>query len=136
MTAPAVLDASAAVRVVAGGDRAEAILRCLEGRVVCAPSLFVAETANALWKLERAGMMAAEELDRHLSNARALVDELVDPAHLVSESLREAVALRHPVYDLLYLVLARRIDGELISLDRRLIALAGRMAVEVAPLEG
>lgn len=53
---------------------------------------------------------------------------LGDPArHLQAEALALACHHDHPVYDCLYLTLARREAATLISLDRRLQLLAERV---------
>ena len=44
------------------------------------------------------------------------VDELIEPA------LKNACAIRHPIYDLIYLEAARRLDAQLVTADRRFIA--------------
>jgi predicted nucleic acid-binding protein len=44
------------------------------------------------------------------------VDEFIEPA------LENACALRHPIYDLIYLEAARRLDAQLVTADRRFTA--------------
>jgi hypothetical protein len=44
------------------------------------------------------------------------VDELIEPA------LENACALRHPIYDMIYLEAARRLDAQLIAADRKFLA--------------
>lgn len=128
-----VLDASAAVHIVLGGGQAPALLRALDDAgTVTAPGLFVAEVANALWKYHRAGHFALDEtLDRY-QEAAGLVDELTPDRELIDEALAEAGRRGHPVYDLLYAVLARRLGGAVLTLDQRLAGLLAEMGIAVA----
>lgn len=50
---------------------------------------------------------------------------------LAVEALAEAAARQHPVYDLLYIVLARRHGAHLLTLDARLSNLAADMGIGV-----
>ena len=58
------------------------------------------------------------------ADARALVDRVEPDRHLQAEALALAIHLQHPVYDCLYLALARREAATLITTDRRLQWLA------------
>ena len=49
-----------------------------------------------------------------------MVDEFCGTKDLLREALIEAIRLDHPVYDLLYLVLARREGATLFTLDQKL----------------
>ena len=131
-----VLDASAAVRVVLGGERAGALLDALEAAsAVTAPALLVSEVANAFWKYHRAGALSVEEALAHHAEAVNLVDELTPDSELITEALAEAARRGHPVYDLLYAVLARRRGAAVLTLDERLAGLLGAMEVPVAPVD-
>lgn len=81
------------------------------------------EVANALWRLQRAGQLEASGLQQRLIRAADLVDH-IEPDRTL---LAEATHLDHPVYDCLYLVLARREVASLLSADRRLLELANKV---------
>jgi len=127
--APAcVLDASAAVRLIVG-DPAAADLAALirEAPLVLAPELMLTEVANTLWKLQRAEQLGGLETQQLLLDAHDLVDRVEPDRHLHAESLALACHLDHPVYDCLYLALARREAATLLTADRRLRQLAERV---------
>jgi predicted nucleic acid-binding protein len=123
-----VLDASAVVRIIEGSDQsatyAEAVL---QADLVLAPELMLTEVANALWRLQRAGQLEADGVRLRLSRATELVDHIEPDRHLHVEALALACHLDHPVYDCLYLALARREAAGLITADRRLLQLAERV---------
>jgi predicted nucleic acid-binding protein len=128
MALACVLDATAAVRLIladpAAADLAE---RVVGAALVLAPELMLSELANTLWKLQRADRLNNLDPQELLAEARELVDRLEPDRHLQAEALALACHLNHPVYDCLYLALARREAARLISSDRRLNALAERV---------
>jgi len=72
-------------------------------------------------------LILADPAAADLAEARELVDRLEPDRHLQAEALALACHLNHPVYDCLYLALARREAASLISSDRRLNAQAERV---------
>lgn len=129
-----VLDASAAVRLVMRGEAADALLESVSNAtVVAAPSLYASEVANALWKYVKAGGLEAETALERYEEAMVLIDDFTADAELATEALTEAVRYGHPVYDLLYAVLARRTGCTVLTLDERLKTLLGRMGIKSAP---
>jgi predicted nucleic acid-binding protein len=125
-----VLDASAAVRMVMRAEGADELLESVAtATVVAAPSLYASEVANALWKYVKAGSLDAETaLERHEESIN-LIDAFTPDWELTTEALSEATRFKHPVYDLLYAVLARRTGCAVLTMDERLRALLGQMGV-------
>lgn len=128
MAGTVVLDASAVIRIMEGAPQAvplqEALLRA---NLVVAPELMLTEVANALWRLQRAGQLEADGLQERLTRAAELVDHIEPDRHLQVEALALACHLDHPVYDCLYLALARREAAALLTADERLMALAAQV---------
>ena len=123
-----VLDASASVRLILADPAAADLAERVGGAaLVLAPELMLTELANTLWKLQRADRLNDLDTQELLAEARELVDRLEPDRHLQAEALALACHLNHPVYDCLYLALARREAASLISSDRRLNALAERV---------
>ncbi len=128
MALACVLDASAAVRLILADPAAADLAERVGGAaLVLAPELMLTELANTLWKLRRADRLNDLDPQELLAEARELVDRLEPDRHLQAEALALACHLNHPVYDCLYLALARREAASLISSDRRLNALAERV---------
>jgi len=129
-----VLDASAAVRLVMRGEAAQGLLEPVSNaRVVAAPTLYASEVANALWKYVKAGGLEADTALERYEEAMALIDDLTPDAELATEALTEAVRYAHPVYDLLYAVLARRTGCTVLTRDERLKTLLARMGINSMP---
>ena len=128
MALACVLDASAAVRLILADPAAADLAERVGGAaLVLAPELMLTELANTLWRLQRADRLNDLDPQELLAVARELVDRLEPDRHLQAEALALACHLNHPVYDCLYLALARREAASLISSDRRLNALAERV---------
>ncbi|AYH45476.1 type II toxin-antitoxin system VapC family toxin [Azoarcus sp. DN11] len=129
-----VLDASAAVNLVMRTERAAAIIEHLErSSLVLAPSLFHSEVGNTLWKYVRAGALDRHAATERYEEAAGLVDSFLPDEELVTEALSAAVRHGHPLYDLLYVILARRHDCKLITEDRKLAALASEIDKDLLP---
>ncbi|HUR80334.1 MAG TPA: type II toxin-antitoxin system VapC family toxin [Thermoanaerobaculia bacterium] len=128
-----VLDASAAIPATLGiGAGSELLARVRAASVVLAPELFVAEVANGLWKYVIAGELAIESAPGALREALSLVAQFEGTAVLAVDALREAAARRHSVYDMFYVVLARREQATLLTLDNRMRELAQAMNIATA----
>ena len=77
--------------------------------------------------MQRAEQLASLDPQQLLADASDLVDRVEPDRHLQAEALALACHLDHPVYDCLYLALARREAATLITADRRLQQLAARV---------
>lgn len=125
-----VLDASAAVRMVMRAEDTDGLLESVAtATVVAAPSLYASEVANALWKYVKAGDLDAQTALERLEESINLIDTFTPDWELTTEALTEAVRFEHPVYDLLYAVLARRTGCAVLTVDERLRRLLGQMGV-------
>ena len=123
-----VLDASAALRLITRDPQADAWAPLLQqAGLVLAPELMLTEVANGLWKLARARALQGVEPQLLLAEARDLVDQITPDRELQVEALSLACHFNHPVYDCLYLALARREAASLLSADQRLLTLAARV---------
>lgn len=128
-----VLDASAAVRAVLNRETETAILDILDNAsTVITTDLFIAEVTSGLWKYVTAGRISVDEAAGSLDEALDFVNTFHEIAGLAHEVLREASLRRHPVYDLYYVVLARREGAAILTFDKRLKELCGEMGIPLA----
>jgi predicted nucleic acid-binding protein len=116
-----VIDASAAVEIVLKRSNAvDLINKILTSEKVLSPALFYAETGNVFRKYIQGGYLDEEQAIDLYRKAIQLVDEFVDIRTLNEEALRESIRLSQPLYDLLYMVLARRNAAKLITCDKKM----------------
>lgn len=125
-----VIDASVALKWVLaepGQDAADALL----DQDLIAPSLWLLEAANALWRRNLRGELSASEAEERLSelfNAPVTSIPIEDD---LSMAAALAQRLGHPVYDCLYLALAIREQTQVVTADRRFWTIA-RTAPDLA----
>jgi predicted nucleic acid-binding protein len=136
---PVVVDASVAAKWVlpAEGETlteeaARWLSRYARGEVrFLVPDLFWAETANLLWKAVQHGRCSKEFAETALAE---LVDRrlgTVSSVPLLNLAFRIAIDHERTVYDSLYVALAVRANGQLITADERLAnALAAHFPVK------
>ena len=126
-----VLDASAAVHIVRGLPAAAHLLEILaDTALVMAPDLYVCEVGNALWKYVAHESLSREEAGQLFADARNLVDLRISGDELAEEALVAAMTYEHPVYDMIYAVLARRHGATVVTMDRRLTSALEKMTIE------
>ena len=129
----AVLDASAAVEIVlrrAQANRFAAIVKNAD--MVLSPLLFISEVSNVFWKYHRITGYSITESENNIEQALALPDNYVSESELYREAFRLGCKHYHPIYDAVYLVLARRNSAQLLTLDKRLEALAKKIGIDLA----
>lgn len=127
-----VIDASAAVGLVLGITGTEVFTPLLEqADLVVAPDLYLAEIANAIWKYRKADLPPMARCEQVLEQAKNLPDHLESSSDLCLEAFALASRHRHPVYDALHLVLARRNNASILTMDRRLAELASQLEIAV-----
>lgn len=126
------VDASVAVSIVRDrATHAATLDRLANADAVYAPTFFIVETGNALWKYVKASQLSeADAIEMH-QYASTLVDRPVDSIELFPEALQVASRLRHPVYDSLYLVTARRTGSTLVTFDKGLAEMARKLKIDV-----
>jgi len=121
-----VVDASIATKWFVEEDGREQALQILELADRQAPDLIVAEVANVLWKKALRGQVTDAQARAICGALPRYFDILHPSAALIESAMAIALALRHPVYDCLYLACAVRVEGRLVTADRRLIGALDR----------
>jgi predicted nucleic acid-binding protein len=117
-----VVDASVAAKWYLPEEDSETALAVLgSGVPLHAPSLLQIELANAFWRHVQRGdieaglwALARPQLERSLHQWH-------DSGTYLEDAFTLACAMAHPVYDCIYLVLARRLGARLVTADRRLL---------------
>ena len=129
-----VVDASCAIKwfVDEGGPSVRAARRLLlAGHDLLAPSLLLSEVQNVMWKKLRAGQVTAEQGRLVAASARSFFVHVEPDERLVEAGWELAVAHDHPIYDCLYVALARRAGAHLATFDKRMKSLAKAAGVPI-----
>jgi predicted nucleic acid-binding protein len=123
-----VVDASVVVDWVAPdadpeGPSLRALIALAEGdEPLIAPRLLMEEVSNALLTGVRRGRWDGEAADRAFADLQDLPVDLVDTRSDLDQAWELSRRYdEHPIYDLMYVALARRLGTTLLTADRRLV---------------
>ena len=115
-----VVDASVAVKWLVLEDMSDVAKELYgAGDHLIAPRLIKTEIANALARKTTQGMLTRQEAAFHFNSFAQFLPDLIDVDELIEPAFENACALRHPIYDLLYLEAARKVGAQLVTADRR-----------------
>jgi len=127
-----VLDTSAAIEIVLSRDPTNQLNKVVrEADWVIAPTLFISEVTNVFWKYQKFANHPYANCEKSIEQAISLPDEYFNELDLYREAFKLGCTLDHPIYDVLYLVLARRHSATLLTMDKKLRAAAIKIGVRV-----
>ena len=120
-----VVDTSIAVKWYLDEDDSGQALTMLNSSIdFHAPDFLRLEFANAIWKNVLKGSVEPEVYDIAVPRLERTIARWHDPSPFIAEALRLGCALRHPIYDFVYLELARHLGIPLVTADKRFLAIA------------
>lgn len=120
LPATLVIDASVGIKWVVDEIGSNIAVAVIGGRRLVVPALFWIETANALAaKARRGELTRTQAADAWRDLTQAPVQTRVTTTDSTGPALELAQDLAHSVYDCVYLALALREDGAVITADRR-----------------
>jgi predicted nucleic acid-binding protein len=126
-----VLDASAALEIALEGNRGTEFKDLLsECSIVTAPDIFVSEVTNSFWKYRVFSNITDDQCFQGIEFCLDLVDDFCSTQSLWREVIKESIRLKHPVYDMFYLILARRTGARLLSCDKQLLKLSEKLDID------
>ena len=129
----AVLDTSAAVEVVLKRELSALFTHFIaKADLVIAPTLLIIEATNVFWKYHKFSDFPYDKCEKSIDHIISLPDEYVNELQLYRESFKLGCMLDHSIFVMIYLVLARRNDATLLTLDQRLVASAEKAGVNTA----
>jgi predicted nucleic acid-binding protein len=124
-----VIDASVAAKWFLEEDRSRAARRLLGGNdELIAPSSVIFEVYHAIWEAARAGLVDAASLEQAPSLVPAPFARLVPMEHLFAEATE--LSRMQPIYDCVYLALARQEDMEVVTADRTMARSARKARIK------
>jgi predicted nucleic acid-binding protein len=120
-----VIDASIAVKWVLP-EHDSGAATALQRHELLAPSHWIIEAANALWSRARRGDLTPAEVARRVAALERTPVIAVDARRHLAAAVGLANELAHPVYDCLYLAVARAEGALLVTADRRLVTASAK----------
>ena len=127
-----VLDVSAVIPVLFADDQGDTTAdHIANADSIVVPELFIVELGNALWKYVNFHELDVVTAIQVFALGLDMTDQVVSNAAITAEAMKLAIQTRHPVYDCLYLTLARRTHYVLLTHDKKLKSLARSLDIEV-----
>lgn len=120
-----VVDASVACKWILAEADSELARPLLESdEQLIAPVIILAEIANVLRRCIRLGEIGEAQARYGMASVRVEIDHLEPLEGLVDAAFDLSIRMNHPVYDCLYLALARQQGCKMITADKQLAARA------------
>lgn len=113
-----------------GSDRA----RVIADAVVSAPDLIFLEVFNAVRKRMLLGEVLPEQLDKVVPVLKGTLADVAATGGLIEEACWLSRDLSHPVYDCVYIAMARRLGMPLVTADERQLVAARAARAPARPL--
>ncbi len=127
-----VVDASAAVEIYLNKEMAKLFQDWIDAsEIVLAPDIFPSEITNIFWKYRTFSGFSESECKAGIDCCLDMIDDFMSTRTLCQEVFAESARLRHPSYDLFYLLVARRNGGAILSRDKKLLEAAKVLGVVV-----
>ncbi len=127
-----VLDTSAAIEIVIQREHSADLGRNIaKADCVITPTLFIPEITNVFWKYYLFKEMPLEICEQAIESAMALPDEFISEKELYKEAFALGCLTQKPIYDMYFLVLARRNNGYLMTMDISLKEIAIKNSIRL-----
>jgi len=126
------IDVCGAVEILLQKEKSAQFSRILqEAATILAPDLYVSELTNTLWKYHRVNVLTKDECMQYIKDGINYVDEFIDAKELWQEAFSEGINNNHSIYDMFYMVVARRNDGIMITNDSVLATICRNNNIQV-----
>ena len=126
------IDVCGAMEILLRKEKADKFSKVLcESTFVVAPDLYVSELANTLWKYHAAKILSKDECIQYIQDGLRYVDKFIDSMEIWQEAFIEGINNKHSIYDMLYMVTARRNSALLITNDSVLAAICKKNHIQI-----
>ena len=127
----AIIDVSGVMEILLYREKYAKFDKVLQdATLVITPDLYVSELTNVFWKYYTAKMRTKDECIKYIKQGLGLINIFVDSKEIWEEALCEGINNRHSIYDMLYMVTARRNNGVLVTNDSDLAAICKKNRVQ------
>jgi predicted nucleic acid-binding protein len=127
-----VVDASAAIEMALNLESADLFRSVIErADIVIAPDTYPSEICNVFWKYRTYNDLDSIKCEKGIDYCIDLIDDYIETKFLCREVFGESIKNNHPVYDVFYLVLARRHNAMLITKDKKMTKIALEMKLSL-----
>ena len=126
-----VIDVCGVVEILLQKDKALKYYQILkEASLRITPDLYVSELSNTLWKYHNAKIRTENECNELIQDGIDFINRFIDSKELWKEALDEGIKNNHSIYDMFYMVAARRNNAVLVTNDSDLAAICKKNRIE------
>jgi predicted nucleic acid-binding protein len=127
-----VIDVSGVMEIILNKEKAVKFDKILQNAaLVITPDLYVSELTNAFWKYQTAKIQTKDECKEFIQDGIDYIDRFIDSNEIWEEAFSEGINNNHSIYDMLYMVTARRNSGLLITNDSVLAKICKKNHVQI-----
>jgi predicted nucleic acid-binding protein len=128
----AVIDVCGAVEILLQKEKADKFDDVLqEASFVITPDLFISELTNTLWKYHTHKMRTKNECIDYIKDGIDFIDKFIDSKEIWEEAFVEGINNNHSIYDMFYMIAARKNNATLITNDAKLAAICKKNHIQV-----
>ena len=125
------IDVCGTMEILLQKEKANKFSRILqESTFVVVPDIYISELTNTLWKYHTAKIFSKDECLQYIQDGIDYVDKFIDSKEIWYEAFSEGINNGHSIYDMLYMVVARRNGGILITNDSVLAAICKKNRIQ------
>jgi predicted nucleic acid-binding protein len=126
------IDVCGAMEILLQKEKADKFGKMLQdAALVIAPDLYISELTNTFWKYHRAKILTKDQCVQYIKDGNNYVDKFIDSKELWQEAFSEGINNDHSIYDMLYMVAARRNGAILITNDSVLAAICKNNNIQI-----
>ncbi|WP_461246275.1 type II toxin-antitoxin system VapC family toxin [Treponema sp. R6D11] len=102
-----------------------------EAKIVLTPDLYISELSNTFWKYAKIKKYNKDDCTKYIQDGLDYIEIFIDSRTIWEEAFTESINNNHSVYDMFYMVAARRNNATLITNDKALAAICKKNHVQV-----
>jgi predicted nucleic acid-binding protein len=127
-----VLDVSGAVEILFKKEKADKFKKLMiEATWRVTPDLYIHELTNTLWKYFSKKIYTKAESIQYIQDGIDFISNFIDSKDIWLEAFAAGIDNKHSIYDMFYMITARRNNGILITNDSDLAAVCRKNRVQV-----
>ena len=128
----AVIDVCGVVEILLQKEKAGKFSEVLRNVThIITPDLYVSELTNTFWKLYTAKIQTKDKCIQLIKDGIEFINKFIDSKNIWEEAFFEGINNNHSIYDMLYMVSARRNNAVLVTNDSQLAKICKKKHVEV-----
>jgi predicted nucleic acid-binding protein len=127
-----VIDVSGVAEILFKKEKSNKFKKAVkEADIVFAPDIYTSELTNTLWKYYTHKILTYDECIEHIQNGINYIDEFINTKTIWVEAFSAGINNNHSVYDMFYMITAKKHTGTLLTNDSTLAAICRKNHVQV-----